>query len=140
MTRLALWSAQAARLLDELQIRHVVVLLGPVPYDDLPQVYGSAHVVICPAYAESFSHTVVEAMALGVPVIASDIAVHREVAGEAACFFSPFDPDDLADRCLALMRDGSLRDRMSAAGPERATAFSWQRHFQELLAAVEKMT
>jgi glycosyltransferase involved in cell wall biosynthesis len=133
-------TTRAARLLDELQIRDIVVLLGSVAYDDVPKVYSSAHVVICPAYAESFSHTVVEAMALGVPVIASDIGVHREVAGDAACFFSPLNPDDLADRCRTLMSDGALRAAMSAAGMERAKTFDWRRHFQELLAAAEEIT
>jgi glycosyltransferase involved in cell wall biosynthesis len=132
-------TTRAARLLEELHLRDAVVTLGAVAYDDLPQVYTSAHAVICPAYTESFSHTVVEAMALGVPVIASDIGVHREVAGEAACFFSPLDPDDLAGRCLEVMRDEKLRARLRAAGARRAAAFDWQRHFRELLAAAEEI-
>jgi glycosyltransferase involved in cell wall biosynthesis len=132
-------TSRAARLLEELHIRDVVLMLGSVAYDDLPKVYRSAHGVICPAYTESFSHTVVEAMAMGVPVIASDIGVHREVAGEAACFFSPLDPDELVDRCNTLMRDPELRTRMSAAGRKRAKDFDWQRHFQELLAAAEEI-
>ncbi|MBI3696257.1 MAG: glycosyltransferase family 4 protein [Acidobacteria bacterium] len=128
-------TTRASRLLDELGIRDRVTALGAVGYDDLPRLYRSVHAVICPAYTESFSHTVVEAMALDVPVIASDIAVHREVAGDAALFFSPLDPAELAERCRTLMGDESLRERLRAAGRLRVQCFSWRRHFEELLEA-----
>lgn len=129
-------TTRAYHLLDQLGIRDSVTALGPVAYDALPGVYGSAHAVICPAYAESFSHSVVEAMALGIPVIASDIPTHREVAADAALFFTPHDAAGLASQCRALMEDESLRARLRAAGMERARLFSWRRHFEELLAAV----
>ncbi len=127
-------TTRASRLLDELGIRDIVTTLGAVPYDELPRLYKAAHAVVCPAYTESFSHTVVEAMAMGVPVIASDISVHREVAGEAALFFSPLDPADLAQRCRTLMEDDGLRARLCNAGKKRAQEFSWRRHFEALLA------
>jgi len=125
----------ACRLLDELGIRDRVTTLGAVEYDDLPALYGSAHAVICPAYAESFSHTLVEAMATGVPVIASGISAHREVAGDAALFFFPGNPEDLARQCRLLMQDDVLRERLRSVGLERARTFSWRLHFEKLLAA-----
>jgi glycosyltransferase involved in cell wall biosynthesis len=125
----------AHRLIRELGLSDAVTMLGAVPYDDLPALYRSAHAVICPSYAESFSHTVVESMALGVPVIASDIPTHREVAGEAALFFSPLDAGHLARRCREMIQDESMRARLGAAGRERARVFSWQAHFRALLAA-----
>jgi glycosyltransferase involved in cell wall biosynthesis len=123
----------ASRLLDELGIRELVTTLGSVAYDDLPSAYRSAHSVICASYTESFGMTVVEAMALGTPVIASDIPAHREVARGAALFFPPMAPGDLAARCRELMDSPGLRDRLRAAGVERAQDFSWHRHFQALI-------
>jgi glycosyltransferase involved in cell wall biosynthesis len=128
-------TTRASRLIDALGIRSAVATLGAIPYRDLPRVYASAHAVICPAYTESFSHTVIEAMAMGLPVIASDIPVHREVAGGAALFFSPLDPAGLAAQCRRLIEDEPLRARLRAAGLERVRNFSWRRHFQEILAA-----
>ena len=132
-------TTSAHRLLRELGLQDAVTTLGAIPYDELPEIYRSAHAVICPAYAESFSHTAVEAMAMGVPVIASNIPAHREVAGEAAVFFAPLDAADLARRCRAVMEDDSLRSRLEAAGRERALAFSWRRHFEALLAAAAEV-
>jgi len=132
-------TTRASQLLDELGIRERVSMLGAVPYGDLPRLYRSAHAVICPAYTESFSHTVIEAMAMGVPVIASDISVHREVARDGAAFFSPFDPADLAARCRTIMEDESLRARLREAGKKRAQDFSWRRHFQDLLASAAEV-
>jgi glycosyltransferase involved in cell wall biosynthesis len=132
-------TTRASRLIDELGIRDTLTMLGRVAYDDLPDTYRSAHAVICPAYTESFSHTVVEAMSLGRPVIASDIGVHREVAGEAALFFSPLDPEDLAAQCRRVMNDAELRARLSAAGLARAQDFSWRRHFEQMLGAAAEV-
>ncbi len=125
----------ASELLDQLRLRPAVTMLGPVAYDALPGIYRSAHAVLCPSYAESFGQTVLEAMALGVPVAASDIPAHREVAGDAALFFPPEDAASLAACARRLLDDPALRARLRTAGLERAGAFSWQRHFQELLSA-----
>jgi glycosyltransferase involved in cell wall biosynthesis len=125
----------AHRLLSRLRLAPAVTMLGAVRYDDLPVVYRSAHAVICPSYAESFGQTVLEAMALGVPVLASDIPAHREVAGEAAFFFAAGDPESLAGCCRRLMDDPDLSARLSAAGRRRASEFSWRRHFEQLLSA-----
>ncbi len=138
--RLGGYDATAAhRLMRELGLLESVSALGAVPYDGLPQVYGSAHAVICPSYVESFGHTLVEAMGMGIPVIASDIPAHREVAGDAVLFFSPRDPSELAARCRSVVEDEDLRARLRAAGRERARRFSWRRHFEELLSAAAEV-
>lgn len=125
----------AQRLLDRLGILEAVTMVGSVDYDDLPRLYRSAHAVVCPSYAESFGQTVLEAMALGLPVVASDIPAHREVAGEAAMFFRPRDAEELAVRMRLLVTDETLRQRLAGRGLERAKQFRWREHFERLLAA-----
>jgi len=125
----------AYRLLHRLGLADAVTLLGAVPYDELPRLYASAHAVLCPSYAESFGQTVLEAMAMGVPVIASAIPAHREVAGDAALFFTAGDPEDLARVCAGLLADPALQAALHARGRKRAEAFTWRRHFEDLLAA-----
>ena len=74
-------------------------------------------------------------MQCGAPVIASDIAVLREVGGDAALYAAPEAAEAWADKMAALWTDAGLRQRHSRMGIERARAFSWQRSaaaFQEL--------
>ena len=64
---------EALRLVEELGLSNVVIYMDQVPQQRLSQVYTSADAVIRAGYVESFSFTVVEGMAAGLPVIASDI-------------------------------------------------------------------
>ena len=68
----------AAKLVKDLGVGDMVVELGAVPYRQLHLLYGRADIYVAPAYTETFAHPLVEAMASGVPVVASDLAVHQE--------------------------------------------------------------
>jgi glycosyltransferase involved in cell wall biosynthesis len=125
-------TGRAARLIQDLGIRDEVVELGAVPYALLHQVYRSCDIYVTAAYAETFAHPLVEAMACGLPVVASDIAVHREVCGESGIYFSRFSADDLASTLLRQM------DSHPAGTGSPGTRFSWDRHVEQILAiAVE---
>lgn len=122
----------AARLIRDLHLGDAVTCLGHVPHTEVGDLLASVDGLIAAGYVESFSFTVVEGMAAGLPVLASDIPVHREVGGDAVSYFPAFDPEQLAARWLELMEDESLRDRLSAAGPQRAMQFDWGKHFSEV--------
>ncbi len=70
--------------------------LNNVPPEELRVLYRHASVTVCPSLAEGFDYSGVEAMASGGVVVASDIAVHREVFGNAADYFSPYSQEDAA--------------------------------------------
>ncbi len=98
---------------------------GYVDDDALAALYRRALAVVCPSLYEGFGLPLVEALAAGVPVLASDLAVFREVAGDAAVFL-PADDAAAWRRALAeLAGDASLRARLGARGRERARAFDW---------------
>ena len=78
---------EASDLIHELGIAEDVVQLGAVPYPLLHHVYRSCDIYVSPAYTETFAHPLVEAMACGLPIVASDLEVHREITGGAALFF-----------------------------------------------------
>ena len=63
-------------------------------------VYRECNMYVAPAYAESFAHPLVEAMASGLPVVAADSAVHREICQDAALYFPRFSPEALARTSL----------------------------------------
>jgi glycosyltransferase involved in cell wall biosynthesis len=65
-------------------------------------------------------------MAQGTPVVCSDIPVLREIAGDAARFVAPHDPDAWGKEITALLRDPAARHDLGAAGRAHARAFTWE--------------
>ena len=131
-------TSRAARLIEELRLGDVVTMLGTVAHERLPSLYRAADVVVCPSYAESFGHPMVEAMASGRPLVASDRGVHREVCRDAALFFSTFDPVDLAQRIRQILASTPLAGRLARNGQHRARDFCWGKHFEALLAIIDE--
>ena len=123
----------AFALVRQLGMKEHVVELGAVPYRLLHHVYRACDIYVTPAYAESFAHPLVEAMAAGLPVVASDLAVHREICGPAALWFERFSSVELAERVAHLAAYSELKQELSALGRERARHFSWSRHVDEIL-------
>jgi glycosyltransferase involved in cell wall biosynthesis len=94
---------------------------------------------VSPAYAETFAHPLVEAMASGLPVIASDLAVHREICGEAAAYFPRFSPDALAEKIIQLSQSVERASAMREIGRLRSRDFSWDKHVEELLGLAQHL-
>ena len=97
--------------------------LGYVPEALLPGLYAGAEALAMPSVYEGFGMPVIEAMASGTPVVASDRAALPEVCGGAAILADPDDPDAFADALLRAI--GPERERLVAAGLERAASFDW---------------
>jgi len=102
-----------------------VRLAGLVPEDELRTLYAGASCFVLPSLHEGFGLPLAEAMAAGVPAVASDIPALREVGGEAVRYADPRDPASLADAIRAALddREGSLL--RVAAGRGRARRFRW---------------
>jgi glycosyltransferase involved in cell wall biosynthesis len=124
---------EAAALVERLGIRDEVVELGTIPYNLLHHVYKACHVYVTPAYAETFAHPLVEAMASELPVVASDLPVHREICGQAALYFPRFSPWGLARQLITAANSRTLCDEMKVNGQVRASQFSWAKHVEELI-------
>jgi len=110
---------RARRLADDVRI-------APAPDDLLPALYAAADVVVAPAWYEGFGLSVLEGLASGTPVIASDIPPHREIGDDAAYYAPPDDPDAFAAAITAALEDDDLtRARRRAIGLARAAQSSW---------------
>lgn len=127
----------AASLIKTLDISKEIVELGEVPYHLLHHVYRACDAYVTAAYAETFAHPLVEAMASGLPIVASDIPVHREVCGDAALYFARFAPEDLAEQIVRLAQCQNRSGELVAKASSRARNFSWQKHVDEILALAE---
>jgi glycosyltransferase involved in cell wall biosynthesis len=115
------------------------VQLGAVPYDVLHHLYAACDIYVTPAYAESFAHPLLEAMFSGLPVVASDLPVHREICRDAAVYFAPNCPQELAERVGEVAASSEMRCMMKEKGRQRAATFSWRNHVQELIAFAETL-
>jgi glycosyltransferase involved in cell wall biosynthesis len=131
--------ASAAKLIEELKIRDQVVELDSVPYEQLLHVYKSCDLFVSAAYTETFAHPLVEAMASGVPVLVSDLAVHREICGEAAHYFSAFVPEQLAAQLSQLAADQPVRQSMAVRGREQSLRYSWRNHVAQVISLAEQL-
>jgi len=129
----------AARLIRELGLSDMVVELGTVPYQQLHRLYAAADIYVTPAYTETFAHPLVEAMASNIPIVASDIAVHREVCQNAALFFDRFSPQGLAKCIIQCASEPNTCKRMVEEGSKRTQDFSWKVHAKQILALAQRL-
>jgi glycosyltransferase involved in cell wall biosynthesis len=129
----------AAALVKQLDLDCEVVELGAVPYSLLHHLYRACNFYVTPAYAETFAHPLVEAMASGLPVIASDLAVHREICGEAARYFPRFSPQGLAEAVIGALESTDQVAAMRQRGKSRSLDFSWDKHVTELLELARRL-
>lgn len=93
--------------------------------EKLVVLFKNASLYILPSLKEGFGLTILEAWASGVPVVCSDIAVLREVGGDAVFHFNPQDLLDIKTKLVELLVDQSLQDQLVAKGKERLNQFSW---------------
>jgi glycosyltransferase involved in cell wall biosynthesis len=121
------------------EMRDKIVELGTIPYCSLHHLYRACHIYVTPAYAESFAHPLVEAMSSGLPVVASDLSVHREICQDAAIYFPRFSPERLAERVLQIQESPEFAAKLSRAGLRRARDFSWGEHVERLLIMAQQL-
>ena len=104
-----------------------VVLLGYAPAEQLPVLYDAASVFLFPSFEEGFGLPVLEAMAHGLPVVASETSSLPEVGADAALYVNPHDPKDIAEKVARVVEDQDQRNAMIERGLARARTFTWRR-------------
>ncbi len=122
------------------EIAKWVEFIGLLPSDEAWHLYREADIFVFPSLTESFGLPLAEAMAHGLPVVASDTPASREICGDAAVYFQPIDPEDLAAKIREVSSNESLRKRLADAGRRRAaTCFRWDGHARLLAAAFSRL-
>lgn len=99
--------------------------MGFVNDDDLAALLGGALCLAFPSFTEGFGLPIVEAMALGCPVVSSDRASMPEICGEAALMAAPDQPEAWLAQIRRLLDSTQLRDELRERGRERVKSFSW---------------
>lgn len=109
---------------------------GYVSYEDLPRYFKTAHVFCAPATgAESFGIVLLEAMAAGTPVVASNIKGYAGLVthGVNALLAQPMDEESLANAIARVLEDKSLREKLIANGKRKSVDYRWEHVAEELL-------
>jgi len=115
-------------LASRLGVADAIEFAGYVPEGRLPALYAGADLFVFPSFKEGFGLVLVEAMACGLPVVASSAQPIPEVVGEAGRFFTPGDPAALAGVLGAVMGDPDLRATMRHEGLKRVRErYDWSR-------------
>ncbi|MEJ2745770.1 MAG: glycosyltransferase family 1 protein [bacterium] len=100
--------------------------VGYIPAEELPLYYNAADVFIFPSLYEGYGLPPLEAMACGTPVLASRAGSLPEVLGDAATYFEPTDPEEMAHRLVELVGSESEKARLREKGIAQAAGYSWE--------------
>ena len=113
--------------IEKLKLENKVILPGYVAEDELPLWYASALAFLYPSKYEGFGLPVIESMAVGTPVITSNVSSLPEVAENAAVLIPPDDADAWAEAIAQLSEFPEKRAELKRVGIERAKTFSWKK-------------
>lgn len=126
-------------LLCSPQAQAQVLCLPYVPPDVLNALYNAARMVLHPSYHEGFGLPLIEAMAVGTPLVTASVSAMPEVAGAAALLVPPADHRAIAEALLTLEQDDTVRQRLIAEGHRRLERFSWSSCAQATLAVYREL-
>lgn len=116
-----------------------LLFTGYVPHTKLVDFYNGASVFVYPSYYETFGLTLPEAMACGVPVIASNISSIPEIAGGAALLVDPKFPEEIANAIRQVLLNPHLAQTLRKKGFQRAKDFSYKETAKQMVAVYESV-
>jgi len=126
-------------VIEEFDLNNEVYIPGWVDEADLPYIYNAATAFIFPTKHEGFGIPVLESMACGLPTIASDIPVLREIAGDAVLYFDQNDKREIANAMIRIVKDEALRQELRVKGLAQSAKFSWLKCASETLKEMENL-
>ena len=127
------------KTIHRLDLSGDVIFPGYIPKEEKLALFKLASVYCMPSLYEGFGIPILEAMAAGIPVVASDIIPHKEIAEDAALYFNIKDNNELAVNLQKIIQDENMRSEMIARGIKQAAKFSWVASAKKLLAIYEKL-
>ena len=127
------------KIIRALDVQSSVRDVGEVSGDDLRRAYRVASVLLYPSFHEGFGRPVAEAMASGLPVVASTGGAIPEITGGAAALYDPLDVEGMAKRIVELAVSPTLREEMAQAGQEASQRFTWREHGQAVAGVYETL-
>ena len=116
-----------------------IMVINFVEDADKEYVFNLASLFVYPSLFEGFGFPPLEAMACGVPVVASNNSSLPEIVGQGGIMISPDKPDEIAQAMLAILSDPALKSSLMEKGKAQAAKFNWQKTAEEFLKVVNKL-
>jgi glycosyltransferase involved in cell wall biosynthesis len=119
--------------IKEHNLKKWVYMTGYLNDFELRSLYRLATALVFPSFCEGFGLPLLEAMASQVPIIASHAPALPEICQDAALFFDPESPEDMADKILDVLKATDLREDLIRKGQQRVLDFSWESTAEQTL-------
>lgn len=123
----------------ELGLEDRVHVLGFVSAGEKVWLFKNAKLYVFPSLSEGFGIPPLEAMAYGLPIVASNKTAIPEVCGDAAVYFDPTDKNDIADRILSTIDNKKLKEELVKKGSHRNDLFRWEDSARVVLKEINKL-
>jgi glycosyltransferase involved in cell wall biosynthesis len=115
-----------------------IITTGFIEEEELPVAYAGALAYIIPSLSEGFGWPPLEAMACGTPVLSSKISCMPEILGDAACYFDPYDIDDMTNAIAKISNNQKLRQDLTRKGLLQVQKYQWTETAKKTLAVYRK--
>lgn len=132
------YASNHMNIIAEKLLNKRVFFTGFVDDDELSIIYAHAYLFCFPSLAEGFGLPPLEALACGVPVVASNRTSIPEICGDAAVYFDPERPDDIAEKINLILADQKLYVQKKAEALRQAKKFNWGESATRLLSFLNK--
>ncbi|MDX2040422.1 MAG: glycosyltransferase family 1 protein [Acidobacteriota bacterium] len=133
------YEEEITNCIQRLKLQNSVHIVPGLKRDQLKSFYRSATGFIYPSLIENCPFSVLEAMAFGLPIAASQINALHEMAGDAAIYFDPLNVNEMADAMERLVWDEALRGELSRKAIEQAAKFTWGKTARQTLQVFEQI-
>jgi glycosyltransferase involved in cell wall biosynthesis len=133
-------SSRELDLIQRLGLEDRVQLIGWIKHDELPALYNLATAFLIPSFHESCSVALLEALACGCPIIASNTGGNPEVVADAALMVDPRNTEALKQAMLEVVSQPALRQELAQKALKRAPLFTWEKAAQETLQVFKELS
>jgi len=124
---------------QDLNIEDKVIFPGFIPIKYLPYLYNASKLLVYPSFYEGFGLPPIEAMACGIPVIASNLTSIPEVVSDCAVLVDPYNIDEISNAIYKVINDHKFRDKLIIKGLIRSSEFNWKKTAKNTLIAYNKI-
>ena len=124
---------------EKLGLEKEIIRAGFIDQKELPLLYNAAEIFVIPSFYEGFGLIGLEAMACGTPVVSSNKTSLPEVLGDAAIYFNPNDPEEMAEKMKLVLTDKKLYNELRENGFKQIKKYSWEKMGKETIEIYKKI-